>query len=267
MSIDESLGSMDLKKIASFLRTRQESAEYLEKVAKDKNIYIRVSYSGFRAISIHPKQPCGAVPGFNGYVQEFEKVKDHLERLPKVDQLSIGNPGNNKPEHRLQAYLIYHSLVRERSMPEILGCKHRFDELTFVTDELKLENMRSDMLFLARKDDVFFPVLVELKNSRLLGRLQEQLQNTNRAMIESKLHFETVFQAVIGKDKNGIDIPIDFSKINRVIIWPRRESGGELSSSSAEFRRDLLNCVLEFCPDALDRLLDRDSYASVFDLF
>ena len=47
MNIDESLGSMDLKKIASFLRTRQESAEYLEKVAKDKNIYIRVSYSGF----------------------------------------------------------------------------------------------------------------------------------------------------------------------------------------------------------------------------
>jgi len=34
---------MDLNKIASFLRTRQESAEYLKKVAKDKNIYIRVS--------------------------------------------------------------------------------------------------------------------------------------------------------------------------------------------------------------------------------
>ncbi len=267
MSTEVSSGSMDLNKIASFLRTRQESAEYLKKVAKDKNIYIRVSYSGFRAISIHPKQPCGAVPGFTGYIQEFDKAKDLLERLPRVDQLSIENPGNNKPEHRLQAYLIYHSLVRERSMPEILGCKHRFDELTFVTDELKLENIRSDMLFLARKDDVFFPVVVELKNGRLLNRLQEQLQNTNRAMIESKLHFEAMFQAVIGKDANGLDIPIDFSRANRVIIWPRRDSGGGLSSSSAQFQRDPLNCVLEFCPVALGRLLDRDSYASVFDLF
>ncbi len=267
MKTEESSGSMDLKKIASFLRTRQESAEYLEKIAEDKNIYIRVSYSGFRAISIHPKQPCGAVPGFERYVKDFDRAKDVLEGLPKVDQLSIEDPGNKKPEHRLQAYLIYHALVRERPMPEILGCRHKFDELTFVTDELKLGSIRSDMLFVAKKDDVFFPVVVELKNSRLLGRLREQLQNTNRAMIESKLHFESMLQAVIGKDANGMDIPIDFSKTIRAIVWPKREAVGESSFSVTEFQRDPHNHVFEFCPAALSRLSDRDSYASVFDLF
>lgn len=83
MSIDESSRSMDLKKIASFLRTRQESAEYLEKVAKDKNIYIRVSYSGFRAISIHPKQPCGAVPGFNRLLK-FAQPSTPAEQREKM---------------------------------------------------------------------------------------------------------------------------------------------------------------------------------------
>ena len=73
-------------------------------------------------------------------------------------------PGNKKPEHVVQAGLIHHALTHHMLLNERLnGFSESFDELIFVTDELKAGDIRADIIALGGKGGKYFPVFIELK--------------------------------------------------------------------------------------------------------
>ncbi|MCB1606122.1 MAG: hypothetical protein KDI71_03965 [Xanthomonadales bacterium] len=202
-----------LGRMTEFAQERASSANYDAASLAKNDRYIRIGGNGFRPISIRLGHPCGALPGVAGPVASFAKALAAAEREGDTS----GSSGNAKPEHRLQAYLIRSALIAPDQLPSLLGCSDIFDELHFVTDELKLDEIRADLIFLARKEDRYFPVLMELKVSRQLKRLEEQLAAARSALSEHADQARAFMSAAVG----GVQAEqIDMAQPCCVIVWP-----------------------------------------------
>lgn len=201
--------------------------------------YIRVNGSGVRPISICNDNPCGALVGFEGSMDVNSRLRDGLHA-----PVELLNPNARKNELRLQARLIEHALRSPETLPALLHLTDQCDELRLVTDELKVNNVRADVVLLGKKDDVYFPVFIELKNERTLGRLIEQLDNIVRYVGEypaARNAFERFAMAYRGSDAEG---RFDFDRKISVIIW---ESLDDFSKAPRSTRERIAGLhVLEF---------------------
>ena len=163
---------------------------------------------------------------------------DALEKARETANREEHEPGADKPEHRVQAYLIREAL-REglRFHQAFQGFGKEFDELMFVTDELSLEagedKLRADMIAVGGLNGEYFPVFIELKNGRELTTLKAQLNKANTMLWEN-----TEARSVFAEFLNAVaGVKVDTSaKARLMMIWPKSPSGKE-SKGVREARR------------------------------
>jgi hypothetical protein len=216
---------------------REELPEHA-RLAKDFR-YVRILGDGFRPVSISIINPCGHLNDNNG--DEIKNCRTLAEALEKAKSANRDEhePGTDKPEHRVQAYLIREALREGLRFHQVFqGFGKEFDELIFVTDELSLEagenKLRADMIAVGSKNGAYFPVFIELKNARQLTTLKAQLNKANEMLWknhEARGMFAKFLNSVAGVD-------VDTSaKAKLMFIWPKSPSGNE-SERVKEARRE-----------------------------
>ncbi len=131
---------------------------------KGKRRYVRINSSGFRAVSLDSENPCGRL--VRGDKKVGSKILESALKDAKDDSCNNPRLGNGKPEHKVQASIIWDALTNPKGLPETLKITSYADSLWFVTDELSLGVIRADVIMLGELNGRFFPVFIELKYGR-----------------------------------------------------------------------------------------------------
>ncbi|MEA3222676.1 MAG: hypothetical protein U9P49_05875 [Thermodesulfobacteriota bacterium] len=179
--------------------------------------YIRIGGNGYTAVSLDLEHP---LLGFaSGPTSDIKKVISHFEKEPKKD-----TPDRSTPEKRAQAWLIKQAINDKLNLKTCLGLNNSiYDELLFALDEVSFGDQnnppirRLDILALGKCDGNHFPVFIELKSGRNLGRLLVQLKEYQEHVQRYKLEFEKLLSACTNEK-------VDLSKCGRIIVWPRSKS-------------------------------------------
>jgi hypothetical protein len=200
----------------------------------EKFIYIRVGGDKYRPVSVHFDNPCGSLKKRSGNQSEIGGTKSLRAAFQSASAAAPANtkkPGNRKPEHVVQAGLIQHALLHDMQLHgRINGFSEFFDELIFVTDELKAGDIRADIIALGGKDGKYFPVFIELKGIRSFNRVLEQLRNAQQEMAKIKSSFVGMLVNGTGKAVETIA----FEDYKLFVIWPEAPSGkGNASATRA----------------------------------
>ena len=208
-----------------------DQKKIMKKLA-EKWIYIRVGGDKYRPVSIHPDNPCGSLKRPNGSESEIGCNKFLNTALKDADAAAPADekkPGNKKPEHVVQAGLIHHALLHGMLLNGRLnGFSEFFDELIFVTDELKAGKIRADIIALGGKGGKYFPVLIELKGIRSFERVLKQLVDAQKEMTKVKDNF--VEMLAKGTGKTAASISFDEHKL--FVVWPEAPSGRGTASAA-----------------------------------
>ena len=223
MSTDNSWEQYIIKRgeLLDYWRSKQQ----IMKDLAEKWIYIRVGGDKYRPVSIHPDNPCGSLKRLDVSGSEIGSTKSLDTALRIADEAAPANakkPGNKKPEHVVQAGLIHHALQHDMLLNGRLnGFSDFFDELIFVTDELKAGDIRADIIALGGKGGKYFPVFIELKGIRSFKRVLEQLRVAQQETAKVKSSF--VKMLVKGTGKTAASISFDEYKL--FVVWPKAPSG------------------------------------------
>jgi hypothetical protein len=218
--------------------------------------YVRILGNGFRPVSISIINPCGHLNDkFGKEIDCCHTLAEALEKAKSADR-DEHEPGADKPEHRVQAYLIREALRQGlRFQQAFQGFSNEFDELIFVTDELNLEagenKLRTDMIAVGGKNGAYFPVFIELKNGRELTTLKRQLENANTMLWkndEARGPFAEFLNAV-----TGVDVGTS-GEAKLMLIWPKSPSGRESKDVKEARRNGFL--IADFEPSYLFRALE-----------
>lgn len=184
--------------------------------AADKR-YVRINGGGIRTVSLCSNSPCGAVDG--------HPTRKTTHRLLEARHAAI--PDKNrvrpKPEHRVQAALIEHAKRWHANLPALMHLRGECDELRFVTDELKVGNIRADVVLVGRKGEVWFPVFVELKFGRARKTVLGQLEKIAGAFLDDVQAADAFvdFMRASAAPEGGVDMShVDMSRALKVLIWP-----------------------------------------------
>jgi len=211
-------------------RARQWRAEMatLRELAKDYR-YIRILGRSFRAVSISKGNPCGHLirqdngKEVKGRPNMASAIQSAMCSYP-YNHSAAYQPRNQKPEHKVQAFLIRHALMNGQEMQSVIkGFDDVFDKLIFITDELSIGMLRADIIALGSKNGRYFPVFIELKNKRELTRLKKQLEDAKLVMRE------TAFIKLLSA---GSGIPADkikFEDYKLLAVWSPVSGGKEAS--------------------------------------
>lgn len=201
-----------LREMARFARlVHGEKIDHKDWAAKKK--YVRINGGGLRVVSLCSDSPCGAI---DGHPTRRTPYRLHDALAGRIPDEGRKRP---KPEHRLQATLIEHAIRWPESLPELLHLSRQCSQMRLVTDELAVGDIRADVVFAAEKDGVWFPVFVELKNSRSKDTLIRQLKNIANAITgnqEAASAFEEFMRAAA-----KIEGPVDLSRHLKLLIWPK----------------------------------------------
>src|SRR5664280_317916 len=191
-----------ITKREKLLSNWSDEQKEIMKALADKWIYIRVGGDKYRPVSIHPDNPCGSLK-LNGSQSEIGGTKSLNTALKNADAAAPANakkPGNNKPEHVVQAGLIHHALQHDMLLNGRLnGFSDFFDELIFVTDEFKAGKIRADIIALGGKCGKYFPVFIELKAGRDFECVIQQLIVAQQKTAEVKSTFVEMLVKGTGK--------------------------------------------------------------------
>jgi hypothetical protein len=107
------------------------------------------------------------------------------------------------------------------------GFSEFFDELIFVTDELKAGDIRADLIALGGKAGEYFPVFIELKGIRLRRVIEQLILAQQKAAMVKDSFIEML---VKGTDKTAESI--SFDKYKLFAIWPEAPSGNGNASTA-----------------------------------
>ena len=131
-------------------------------------------------------------------------------------------------EKALQSYLISEAQQNGRKMVPINAASQGTDdpvELVFVTDEIPLPvqggKIVCDILALRRDGGRSTPVLLELKDARMLTRLVEQVEGYAALIDEHADLFGELFAALLGEPVK-LDGPTE-----KWIVWPAAGAGAD----------------------------------------
>lgn len=170
----------------------------------EQRLHLRVSSKGIRLVDVDPLRPQldrGVVRRPDHVVSDFEQ---------RLGQAYSQAPGRSTPEKAFQSWLILEAYRNGRQM-KALG-----PGLEFVTDELVVYGAKKnvcDVLALRRVDGREVPVLIELKSSRDMKRLVEQLDVACLVDAETG-RFEQLYSAILGRE-------VRFGGLcERWLIWP-----------------------------------------------
>lgn len=214
-----------LHAMTKFAQARRESVPVLELAQMHR--YVRIGGKGFRPISIHPSNPCGSLyrpDNQSSKVLSLRNLAKAIKLAREAKNCEGGPRKGNKPEHQIQAHIIQIALTRPGELASALDCSEVFEELIFLTDELRLgEDVRADLVALGKKDNRYFPVYIELKVKRLFSELDRQLAASRDKMREAGEDARAFFAAASGIDGQLIDLNGEV----RVLIWPESNSGKE----------------------------------------
>jgi len=191
-------------------------------------IYIRVRSSDYLPISIHPDNPCGHLKQKDEKIKETSDLENAIriaKDAEKPESPYFYRPRSDQKEKRMQAALIRHALMNNLSLHELCdGFTDVFDELIFVTDEFSAGNIRADIIALGGMKGRYFPVFIELKATRTLKRIIEQLTNIEEAMKnDARDSFLNLLANATGKPKSDIV----FDEAIPLIIWTGLDRGKE----------------------------------------
>ncbi|MGV7240626.1 hypothetical protein [Caballeronia sp. M23-90] len=214
-----------LNNMTAYAHQRRQHQERLAELA-ERHCYVRIGGNGFRLVSIHLDNPCGSLYVDNQAIGTKPSLDAVLNQAHFASH-RIGPPGNGKREHRLQAHLIHRALTQPGKLASLLDCATLFDELFFLSDEFRLGDIRADVIALGRKGLQYFPVFIELKATRTLKRVIQQLEDITERMAEEPHAVAEFLAAASGIPAAEIAmIPL------RLIIWPSRGNGKENSAVS-----------------------------------
>jgi hypothetical protein len=218
--------------------------------------YIRIQGESVRLISIDPQTPLCKLQIDGVDLGNSKSVSELVRNIDAAQQLeSSRKPGE---ERAMQAYIIKAALTNNRSLSSLFHglIEYGIDELMFICDELSVGDRntedqgatyRADLIALGKKDGICFPVFIELKYSRALGRLIEQLDNIQNEMMKPDVSpsFLKLLSEVSGVPKESIDLGL----AKRMVVWPRPE-GKENDRVSAAIKDKVI--FVEYQPPSED---------------
>lgn len=207
-------------------RSEQQEMQQLA----EQSIYIRVGGNQFRAVSVHRDNPCGRLKRKvnDKEIGGTKRLGSTLKNAREAAPANAVKPDNGKPEHVVQAGLIHHALRNNLLLNDrFSGFSEFFDELIFVTDELKAGDIRADIIALGGKSGRYFPVFIELKAIRSFERVVEQLVDAQEKMTEARESFINMLSNATGKPADSIA----FDDYKLLVAWPETRSGSEKASA------------------------------------
>lgn len=197
--------------------------KYIEKHGSniDKDLYIRIRGEDFRAVSLNDNTP------LFGFKQNGSKNIDTIIRNFKNDDKPKENKKLSIPERRIQCWLIKNALANNNDLKSVLSLKSdMYDELTFALDEVSLGDknhapiIRCDILAVGTKNNVSFPVLIELKSIRNQKTLIDQLNDFCKEINDFSAEFKLLLEKCFGRQ-------IDITHMKKMVIWPNITKGKE----------------------------------------
>lgn len=152
-----------LSRMTDLASKRNSEKPYWFEVGGQKR-YVRLNSTKFRAVSLDASNPCGHLLR-DGKIINAKTIKSAL--IDAADSAcNCHTPGNKKPEHKVQAYIIWQALTNPKGLPATLDIADHADALWFVTDEIALPPIRADVILLGERHGKYFPVFIELKHGR-----------------------------------------------------------------------------------------------------
>ncbi len=229
-AVSDSLGTAawigGIEKRAQLFNAWRADLAALRRLAA-RDFYVRVGGAGYRPVSLSPFNPCGRLcrKGSGAVIGSAVSMSAALSSAEEAEVAEFYRPRNAKPEHQMQAALIRHALMNDLSLHDLAdGFSDVIDELVFVTDELAAGHIRADIIALGGMQGRYFPVFIELKAVRALGRLIKQLEAARNAMKLAGDSFLQLLENATGKPRSCIS----FDDAQLLIIWPESPSGREM---------------------------------------
>lgn len=226
-----------------------ESLGWDKKEQAREGYYLRVNGEGVRPVSLLDESAlCGQENGTS------KKPHIAIQDLRSTTK-SFGNISEkvfkSKKERRLQAFIIRKALINDGNLLEnpLFSClKDHFKTLKFAFDEISFgdnrhENgdhpkiVRCDILaagVISNGDSL--PVLIELKSTRSLERLNAQLENAKNEITQGNERINLIKDLI--KITTGLDVNTSQSP-HKIIIWPRAIESKETTRRLAEDYRDV----------------------------
>lgn len=184
--------------------------------AHGDRVHFRPGSKGVAMVGLIPDRPQRGKSGLtklDRVARDFESLfTEHCRDIPQ---------GRVTGEKTLQSYLISEAYRNDRKLVSLNDASRNTNEpveLVFVTDEIPLpvsgDKIVCDILALRRDGGRCTPVLIELKDKRLLTRLVEQVESYSELIDELPEAFEALYSAVLGES-------IRFDAVaERWIVWP-----------------------------------------------
>lgn len=206
-----------------------ESAQRLRTLAGrqlpvlDDQMYLRPVAHGCTIISINPDyRPQQGLSRRWGPTATLQSWKEELKTtLAERDSQIADGTRNTRgtPEKSLQSFLIREAIRNEgRMLALAAGCPES-PQLVFLADEMALrepdgEKTVCDLLALRFDGDLAVLVAIELKNTRQLKCLTEQVHKMADFIEKHRAEFQTLAEACLGR-------PVRLAtKAERWIVWP-----------------------------------------------
>ncbi len=184
-------------------------------------VHFRPGSTGVAMVGLLPDRPQRGKSGLRDLARvakEFDAL--FARHCRDVDQ------GRVTGEKALQSFLIAEAYSSGRRLESINLASKATEapvELVFITDEVPVPvadgKIVCDLLALRRDGGRSTPVLLELKDSRMLTRLVEQVEGYSTLMNEHAESFEKLYAAVLGE-------PVTFDgPTEEWIVWPAAGDG------------------------------------------
>lgn len=174
------------------------------------DVHFRPASTGISMVGLRPDRPQRGKSGIKG----LQRVADNFESLFEKHCIAC-DQGRPTPEKTLQSYLVAAAYRNGRRVEPLSAA----DETppVFVTDELPLPaadgRIVCDLLALRGRR----PAVIELKSSREMKRLVEQVTRYSALVDEHLALFEELYSAVLGRTV-ALELPCE-----RWIVWPAVE--------------------------------------------
>lgn len=189
--------------------------------AHGDRVHFRPSSSGIAMVGLLRETPQRGKSGLTN----LERVVADFETLFAAHCEGV-KQGRATGEKALQSFLIREAYTHGRVLAPISSASSATNEpveLVFVTDEIPLPTADGrivcDVLALRRDGGRCTPVLLELKDDRMLKRLVAQVEGYAALIDEHADHFAQLFEALLGE-------PVRFDgPTEKWIVWPAAGEG------------------------------------------
>lgn len=229
--------------------TEIESLGWDKKEQAREGYYLRVNGEGVRPVSLHDKSAlCGLEKGTSKRPHNaIQDIKSAAKSFGTISEKVF----ESKKERRLQAFIIRQALINDGNLLEnpLFNClKDHFKTLKFAFDEISFgdnrhENgdhpkiVRCDILaagVMINGDSL--PVLIELKSTRNLERLNVQLDNAKNEITQGNERINLIKDLI--KISTGLDVNTSQNP-HKIIVWPQAKESKETTRRLAADYRDV----------------------------